>query len=106
MDGSVCATIIEFLGDTAWGGVAVARRGGHVFPQDCSGQGLDDPVGFPGYHLPLFCGVAKLIANGEWPLWDAFTYGGFPLFANPQAQVFYPPAWPFYLIAAAINERY
>jgi len=64
------------------------------------------PWDFTGYHLPLFCGVAKLIANGEWPLWDAFTYGGFPLFANPQAQVFYPPAWPFYLIAAAINERY
>ena len=64
------------------------------------------PWDFTAYHLPLFCSVAKSIAGREWPWWDAFNYGGFPIFANPQAQVFYPPAWPFYLIAAAINERY
>jgi hypothetical protein len=57
------------------------------------------PWDFRGYHLPLFSAISHSLAQGQIPLWDPFTYCGSPLFANPQSQLFYLPAWPFYLAA-------
>ncbi|MEK7405744.1 MAG: YfhO family protein [Acidobacteriota bacterium] len=45
------------------------------------------------YHRPLAEFMARCLRNGELPLWDPYTYCGFPFYANVQAQVFYPPAW-------------
>lgn len=33
------------------------------------------------------------IRQGEWPLWDPYTFSGHPFLANPQTGLFYPPYW-------------
>ncbi|MGH9657587.1 MAG: hypothetical protein ACRD96_03525, partial [Bryobacteraceae bacterium] len=43
------------------------------------------------YHLPLAEFMAASYRAGELPLWDPWTYCGFPYFANVTAQFFYPP---------------
>jgi hypothetical protein len=51
------------------------------------------PWDFRYYHLPLAAFTAACLRNGQFPLWDPYTYCGVPFFANIQAQVFYPPTW-------------
>jgi hypothetical protein len=43
------------------------------------------------YHLPLAEFMAKSFREGHLPLWDPFTYCGWPIYAELTAQVFYPP---------------
>lgn len=57
------------------------------------------PYDLPGYHLPLAHYAAKTLGSGQLPLWDPYTYCGFPFYANLQAQVFYPPAWTVFALA-------
>ena len=42
-------------------------------------------------HFPIASFMAESLGRGELPLWDPFTYCGRPLYANMQAQLFYPP---------------
>jgi len=49
------------------------------------------PWDFRGFHLPLAMAVFDALKGTGSILWDASTYCGRPLFADPQAQVFYPP---------------
>jgi hypothetical protein len=64
----------------------VLLYGGHVIPWDLRYD-----------HYPIAAFVAESLERGELPLWDPYTYCGRPLYANIQAQVFYPP-----MIAAAL----
>jgi hypothetical protein len=57
------------------------------------------PWDFRYYHLPLASFIASSLRNGQFPLWDPYTYCGVPFFANIQAQVFYPPTWITVLVA-------
>jgi len=57
------------------------------------------PYDLPGYHLGPAYFTAQCLRAGELPLWDPYTYCGFPLYANPQAQLFYPPAWVFFALS-------
>jgi hypothetical protein len=50
------------------------------------------PFDMEGYHLPLASFIAKSLRNAEFPLWDPYSYCGVPIYANLQAQLFYPPA--------------
>lgn len=59
------------------------------------------PWDLPDYHGPLAASVAQAIQEHRLPLWDPYTYCGTPFHANIQAQIFYPPAWPFFALAAA-----
>ena len=44
--------------------------------------------------LPHHLGIARSIArHGRLPTWDDRGFGGRPLVGNPQAGLFYPPAW-------------
>jgi hypothetical protein len=54
--------------------------GGYVIPWDLRYD-----------HYPIAAFVAESFERGELPLWDPSTYCGRPLYANIQAQVFYPP---------------
>jgi hypothetical protein len=54
--------------------------GGYVIPWDLRYD-----------HYPVAAFVAESFERGELPLWDPYTYCGRPLYANIQAQVFYPP---------------
>jgi hypothetical protein len=58
------------------------------------------PWDLPGYHAPLENGVVDALRRHQLPLWDPYTYGGYPLHANSQAQILYPPAWPAFAAAA------
>jgi hypothetical protein len=43
------------------------------------------------YHFPMLAFVARSLRAGELPLWDPYSYCGFPIYANLTAQLFYPP---------------
>src|SRR5262245_5200282 len=46
------------------------------------------------YFFPLRVQAARVLAGGEWPLWNRCIMGGAPLFENPQAALAYPLVWP------------
>lgn len=62
------------------------------------------PYDLRGYHLGPAFFVAKSLRAGELPLWDPYTYCGFPLYANPQVQLFYPPAWVTFALSWLLGE--
>jgi len=37
--------------------------------------------------------LVRVVTTPAWPLWDPYTSFGQPLLADPQAEIFYPPAW-------------
>jgi hypothetical protein len=43
------------------------------------------------YHFPMLAFMARSLRAGELPLWDPYSYCGFPIYANLTAQLFYPP---------------
>lgn len=49
---------------------------------------------------PLAWQISEGLREGRIALRDPYTYCGFPLHANVQAQMFYPPAWPSFAAAA------
>lgn len=57
------------------------------------------PFDLPNYHLPLATHAAGSLGSLRFPLWDNYTYCGFPFYANVQTQLFYPLAWPFFALA-------
>ena len=61
------------------------------------------PWDFRGFHLPLAAAVFDAMKNGRSVLWDPSTYCGRPLFADPQAQVFYPPTGLAVFLATFFN---
>lgn len=48
------------------------------------------PWDLPAYHLPQAVFVSQALHSGHLPLWDPYTFCGRPLYAELQAQVFYP----------------
>ena len=40
----------------------------------------------------------EAVHDGEWPMWDPYSFSGFPFAANAQNQVYYPPVWLFWLL--------
>lgn len=57
-----------------------------------------DRVTYPAGDFTQQFGVFRDVAYrsllaGQWPLWADCLYSGYPFHADPQAQVFYPPAW-------------
>jgi hypothetical protein len=54
-------------------------------------------------HYPIAAFVAESFDRGELPLWDPYTYCGRPLYANIQAQVFYPPMIAVALLSNALG---
>ena len=64
------------------------------------------PWDFRGYHLPLASFASESFRQGHLPLWDPWTYAGFPQFANLQAQTFYPPAIVTHALGAVLGEQW
>ncbi|MCL5744258.1 MAG: YfhO family protein [Acidobacteria bacterium] len=62
-------------------------------------SGYAIPYDLQGYHAPAATFAARALGSLRLPLWDPYTYCGFPYFANIQTQLFYPPAWPGFLAA-------
>ena len=52
------------------------------------------PYDLQSFHAPLATLASKALGTMRLPVWDPYTYCGFPYFANIQTQLFYPPAWP------------
>jgi hypothetical protein len=46
------------------------------------------------YFFPLRVHAARILAGGEWPLWNRCLMGGMPLLENPQSAILYPLNWP------------
>lgn len=51
------------------------------------------PWDIQGFHYPLLAAIARTLRQGEWPWWNSLIYSGYPIHADVQAQLFYPPAW-------------
>jgi len=63
------------------------------------------PFDLPGFHTPLASVVVERLSQRKFPLWNPYIYAGYPLHADIQAQILYPPAWPAFLISA-LGEQY
>ncbi|HTM50476.1 MAG TPA: YfhO family protein [Bryobacteraceae bacterium] len=57
------------------------------------------------YHLPIAEFMAKSLRQGYLPLWDPFTYCGWPIYAELTTQLFYPPTLIAVLISNALGGR-
>ncbi|MBI4456936.1 MAG: hypothetical protein HY644_13720 [Acidobacteria bacterium] len=55
--------------------------------------------------LPFWTYAAKEWANGTPPFWTPYIFGGYPLFAEPQASIFHPLKMLFLILSplAAMN---
>ncbi len=42
---------------------------------------------------PFLSFVHEELRNFRFPLWDPYAFSGFPIIADPMAQIFYPPNW-------------
>ncbi len=42
---------------------------------------------------------ARAVRGGSWPVWDPYVSFGYPMLANPNTQVLYPPTWISLLLA-------
>jgi hypothetical protein len=69
--------------------------GGYVIPWDLRYD-----------HYPVAAFVAESFERGELPLWDTYTYCGRPLYANIQAQVFYPPMIAAVMLSNALGGEH
>lgn len=43
------------------------------------------------FFIPQYSLIQRALAQGEWPLWNPYQFGGMPLMANCQSSVFLPP---------------
>jgi hypothetical protein len=41
--------------------------------------------------------VYRQLVQGHLPLWERCLYAGYPIYADPQTQLFYPPSWLAYI---------
>ena len=52
------------------------------------------------HYLPLHVLAARALKDGHLPVWNPFTFSGYPLLATNQAAVFYPPNLVFAVLPA------
>ena len=64
------------------------------------------PWDLQSYHLPLAEFMAKSFRQGYFPLWDPFTYCGWPVYAELTTQLFYPPTLIAVLLSNATGGRH
>ncbi len=62
------------------------------------------PWDLPGFHAPLVSVAVEALKQGRIPLWEPYTYAGYPLHADMSAQLFYPPAWLAFLFGAVRED--
>ena len=77
-----------------WGAVYVAAMTALVaffFRDGLFGDDLTLIWDGADYHFPTLNLVSRLWRSGHLPLWNPFLFNGYPLFAQPHYQVFYPP---------------
>ena len=63
------------------------------------------PYDLVGFHTPLADYISWSLQRGEFPLWDPNPYCGYPIHADVQAQLFYPPAWLAFLARNATGPE-
>ncbi|MEO6458488.1 MAG: hypothetical protein ABIO92_09510, partial [Chloroflexia bacterium] len=49
-------------------------------------------------YLPSMVFARDAVFDGEWPMWDPNSFGGFPYAANSQSQLYYPLTWLLWLL--------
>jgi hypothetical protein len=59
------------------------------------------PFDLPAFHMPLAAAVVDALRDHRFPWWDPYIYAGYPLHADLQAQILYPPAWLVFWKAVA-----
>ncbi len=49
-------------------------------------------------YLPSTVFARNALNASEWPMWDPYSFGGFPYSANSQSQLYYPLTWILWLL--------
>jgi len=64
------------------------------------------PFDLPSFHAPLASAALDAFHHHRFPWWDPYIYAGYPLHADLQAQILYPPAWLFFWKALARESTF
>lgn len=80
--------------------LAILFMGKALFPSQGEVIGGHD---MRGYYYPYYEQVREAVREGRLPFWEPTLFNGFPLMAQPQQNVFYPPLWPSFLIPVNIG---
>jgi len=76
-----------------------------VFAEALAGRRLLAPVDGYQHYLPLHVLAARVLRTGHLPVWNPFTFSGYPLLATNQAAVFYPPNLAFVVFPAMVANN-
>src|SRR2546421_5959431 len=71
-----------------------------VFWRAVVGQRVLAPIDGYRHYLPLHVLAARMLRAGHLPVWNPYTFSGYPLLATNQAAVLYPPHWAFVVLPA------
>jgi hypothetical protein len=71
-----------------------------VFWQAVVGQRVLAPIDGYRHYLPLHVLANRMLRAGHLPVWNPFTFSGYPLLATNQAAVLYPPNLVFLVLPA------
>lgn len=58
------------------------------------------------YFFPYHVLPAKMLADGDLPLWNPYVFGGIPLLGDGQTAMFFPPNWLFFLLPGPVALNY
>ena len=53
-------------------------------------------------NIPMRVTAARMILNGEFPLWDPYIFGGMPFFAATQGGVLFPTSFLFLIFPPGV----
>jgi Bacterial membrane protein YfhO len=62
------------------------------------------PWDFRHFHVPLAAALSNALKSGQSLFWDPTTYCGRPIFADPQAQLYYPPTDAVLLLSVFLSS--
>jgi hypothetical protein len=65
-------------------------------------QVLAPPRDAFSYYYPMRVYAAEVVSRGHLPLWNPLIFSGFPLLADIEVGIFYPPNWLFLILPAPL----
>jgi hypothetical protein len=63
------------------------------------------PFDIEEFHLPLTSFIARCVREHVWPFWNPYSYCGMSMWADIQAQLFYPFTWGAVLLGNLTQGR-
>ncbi len=74
-----------------------------AFPDQILYSPLNDTIDF---FYPMYDFARDMVRNGDFPAWNPLVFSGYPLAANPQIALFYPPNVLFFIFPTHLAIGY